>query len=175
MMGLAPYGTPKYRKLILKHLIEVRPDGTFWLDQTYFGYCAGQSMITEKFSDLFGRPARSPDRDPLEQFHMDLAASVQAITEDVMLRMGRDLYEKTRCRNLVMAGGVALNCVGNGRILREGPFEDVWIQPAAGDAGGALGVALFIWYQLLGKPRTPSARAGAPVPRSITSRNRLTI
>jgi carbamoyltransferase len=158
VMGLAPYGSPKYRNLFLERLIDVKADGTFHLDQTYFGYCAGQSMITEKFSDLFGRPARRPDRDVLDQFHMDVAASVQAVTEEVITRICHDLAAKYNTRNLCLAGGVALNCVANARILREGAFENIWIQPAAGDAGCALGAALAAWYQHLENARTPDAR-----------------
>ncbi|PYS01816.1 MAG: hypothetical protein DMG16_11280 [Acidobacteria bacterium] len=155
LMGLAPYGRPVFVDAIYEHLIDVKPDGSFWLNMDYFDYCHGLTMTGRRFAKLFGAKPRKPESD-LEQFHMDLAASVQAITEDVMLRMGRDLYEKTRCRNLVMAGGVALNCVANGRLLRDGPFDSIWIQPAAGDAGGALGAALFVWHQLLEKPRQPS-------------------
>jgi carbamoyltransferase len=153
LMGLAPYGRPTYSDAIYKHLIDVKADGSFWLDMRYFNYCQGLTMTSRRFERLFGGPPRNPESN-IEQRHMDLAASIQAVTEDVMLRMSRDLHQKTRQRNLVLAGGVALNCVANGRILREGPFEDIWIQPAAGDAGGSLGAALFVWHQLLGNQRS---------------------
>ena len=152
LMGLAPYGEPKYADLILEKLIDVKPDGSFRMDMSYFNYCQGLTMTSEKFHRLFGRPARKPETQ-ISQLDMDVAASVQQVTEEVMLRCTRHVYEQTKLKNLCLAGGVALNCVGNGRILREGPFENVWIQPAAGDAGGALGVALFIWHQLLDQPR----------------------
>jgi carbamoyltransferase len=152
LMGLAPYGTPKYTPLIYQHLMDLKADGSFWLDMDYFNYCQGLTMTNRRFDELFGGPPRNPESN-IEQRHMDLAASIQAVAEEVILRMGRDIYEKTKMRHLVLAGGVALNCVANGRLLREGPFEDIWIQPAAGDAGGALGAAMFTWYQLLDKPR----------------------
>jgi carbamoyltransferase len=152
LMGLAPYGRPKYRDLITDHLIDVKVDGSFWLDTSYFNYCQGLTMTNDRFHRLFGGPPRSPESN-IEQRHMDLAASIQSVTEDMYLRMGRHVYEQTRSRNLVLAGGVALNCVANGRLLREGPFDSIWIQPAAGDAGGALGAALFVWYQLLDNAR----------------------
>ncbi len=153
LMGLAPYGKPVYEDLILEKLVDLKPDGSFRLDMGYFNYCQGLTMTGPRFHDLFGGPPRKPET-PLEQRHMDFAASVQAVTEEIMLRMARHLQKETGLKDLCLAGGVALNCVGNGRILREGPFENVWIQPAAGDAGGALGAALFVWHQLLGKPRT---------------------
>jgi len=153
LMGLAPYGRPKYRDLITEHLIDIKVDGSFWLDTRYFNYCQGLTMTNERFHRLFGGPPRSPESN-IEQRHMDLAASIQSVTEDIFLRMGRHIYEQTGSRNLVLAGGVALNCVANGRLMREGPFDSIWIQPAAGDAGGALGAALFVWYQLLGNPRS---------------------
>jgi carbamoyltransferase len=153
-MGLAPYGRPTYADAIYEHLIDLKPDGSFWLNMNYFNYCQGLTMTSPKFDELFGGPPRGLET-AIEQRHMDLAASIQRVTEDVVLRMARDIYEKTRLSNLVLAGGVALNCVANGRLLREGPFDDIWIQPAAGDAGGALGAALFAWYQLLGEPRRP--------------------
>ena len=156
LMGLAPYGNPVYVDAIYKHLIHVKPDGSFWLDMDYFNYCQGLTMTGKRFEKLFGGPARKPESD-LEQRHMDLAASIQKVTEDVLMLMGRDLHRETGCRNLVLAGGVALNCVANGKLLREGPFDSIWIQPAAGDAGGALGSALFVWHQLLDKPRQPLA------------------
>jgi carbamoyltransferase len=152
LMGLAPYGRPTYERLILDHLVRLHDDGSLWLNMEYFNYCQGLTMTGPKFDALFGGPPRKPDS-TLEQRHMDLAASIQRVTETVMLRMARHLHQTTGSRNLVMAGGVALNCVGNGRLLREGPFENVWIQPAAGDAGGALGAAMFVWHQLLEQPR----------------------
>ncbi len=152
LMGLAPYGRPIYKDLITKHLIDLREDGSFWLDMEYFNYCQGLTMTNGRFDELFGGPPRNPESD-IGQRHMDLAASIQAVTEDVMLAMGREVFRQTGMRHLVMAGGVALNCVANGRLLREGPFDDIWIQPAAGDAGGALGSAMFVWHQLLEKPR----------------------
>ncbi len=159
LMGLAPYGQPVYADLIRKHLLDLRPDGSFRMDMKYFRYCTGRTMTSRKFHELFGGPPRRPESD-LEQRHMDLAASVQAVTEEVLLRMASFARELTGQRQLVMAGGVALNCVANGRILRETEFEDLWVQPAAGDAGGALGVAQFIWHQLLNKPRTPTLPDG---------------
>ncbi|HWN97239.1 MAG TPA: carbamoyltransferase [Methylomirabilota bacterium] len=153
VMGLAPYGEPRFKELILKHLIHVREDGSFWMDQSYFNYCGGMTMTTEKFHRLFGDPPRNPES-LVTQREMDLAASVQAVCEGVMLKCARHLHKLTGMKNLVMAGGVALNCVGNGKILREGPFENIWIQPAAGDAGGALGVAQLIWHHVLSQPRT---------------------
>lgn len=152
LMGLAPYGRPIYTEAIRKHLIDIKADGSFWLNMDYFNYGHGLTMTGPRFHDLFGGPPRQPES-MLEQRHMDLAASIQAVTEEIVLRMGRELHRQTGSRNLVLAGGVALNCVANGRLLREGPFENMWIQPAAGDAGGALGAALFVWHQLLEKPR----------------------
>jgi len=153
LMGLAPYGTPVYESAILEHVIDLKADGSLWLNQDYFNYCQGLTMTSGKFHELFGGPPRAPES-PLEQRHMDVAASIQKVTEEAMLRMAREVHRRTGMKHLVMAGGVALNCVANGRILREGPFDDVWIQPAAGDAGGALGAALFVWHQLLTKPRS---------------------
>ena len=155
LMGLAPYGDPKYADRILEHLIDLKPDGSFRMDMTYFRYCEGLRMTSPAFDDLFDGPPRKPET-PITQREMDIAASIQDVTEQIMLRCATHVHRETGMRNLVMAGGVALNCVGNGRILREGPFENVWIQPAAGDAGGVLGVALFIWYQLLERDRTPA-------------------
>jgi carbamoyltransferase len=152
VMGLAPYGEPRYRDLILEHLVDLKEDGSFRLDMSYFNYCQGLTMTGPKFHRLFGGPPRQPESE-LTQREMDLAASVQRVTEEIMLRVSSHVQRETGCKNLVMAGGVALNCVGNGRILREGPFESIWIQPAAGDAGGALGAAQFVWHQLLDKPR----------------------
>jgi carbamoyltransferase len=156
LMGLAPYGRPIYKDLITKHLIDLKPDGSFWLDMQYFNYCQGLTMTNSRFDELFGGPPRNPESD-IEQRHMDMAASIQAVTEDAMLAMGRQIHKTTGMKRLVLAGGVALNCVANGRLLREGPFEDIWIQPAAGDAGGALGAAIFAWYQLLDNPRAAAA------------------
>ena len=153
LMGLAPYGRPVYVDAIYQHLIDLKPDGSFWLDQKYFNYCQGLTMTGPRFHRLFGGPPRAPESDLLQR-HMDLAASIQVVTEEVVLRMAIDIHKNTGMSNLVMAGGVALNCVANGKLLREGPFENIWIQPAAGDAGGALGAALFVWHQLLEKPRT---------------------
>jgi len=152
MMGLAPYGEPKYYDLILEKLIDLKEDGSFRLDLSYFPYCHKTVMISPKFEKLFGGPARRAEA-PLTQREMDIAASIQAVTEEIMLRAARYVHQQTGVKNLVLAGGVALNCVGNGRILREGPFDNIWIQPAAGDAGGALGAALFVWYQLLDNER----------------------
>jgi len=154
LMGLAPYGRPKYVDLILEKLIDLKEDGSFRLDMSYFNYCQGLTMTSRKFHRLFGGPPRRPES-RLSQRDMDVAASIQRATEEIMLRAARHVHATTGMRNLCLAGGVALNCVAGGRILREGPFENIWIQPAAGDAGGALGVALFIWHQLLRKPRTP--------------------
>jgi carbamoyltransferase len=157
LMGLAPYGTPRYADVILDALLDVKDDGSFRMDMSYFNYCQGLTMTSEKFHRLFGGPPRKPDT-LLTERDMDLAASVQRVTEEVMLRTARTVHAATGMRRLCLAGGVALNCVGNGRILREGPFDDIWIQPAAGDAGGALGAALFTWHQLLGNPRTAQPR-----------------
>lgn len=152
LMGLAPYGEPKYADVIRKHLIDIKDDGSFRMDMRYFNYCQGLTMTGPKFHRLFGRGPRTPETE-ISQLDMDLAASIQVVCEEVMLKAARHVHEVTGMKNLCLAGGVALNCVGNGKILREGPFENIWIQPAAGDAGGALGVALFIWHQLLDKPR----------------------
>jgi carbamoyltransferase len=157
LMGLAPYGQPVYKEVILSHLIDLKDDGSFRLDMSYFNYCQGLTMTSAKFHRLFGGPPRAPES-LLTQREMDLAASIQAVTEEVMLRCASHVHQQTGLKNLVLAGGVALNCVGNGRVLREGPFENVWIQPAAGDAGGALGAALFVWYQLLQNPRRADGR-----------------
>ena len=155
VMGLAPYGEPRFKDAIYQHLIHVRDDGSFWMDQSYFNYCAGMTMTSEKFHRLFGRPPRHPES-MLTQRDIDLAASVQAVCEEVMLKCARHVHRLTGMKNLVIAGGVALNCVGNAKILSEGPFDNVWIQPAAGDAGGALGVALLIWNHVLSQPRVVS-------------------
>ena len=153
LMGLAPYGEPRYADLIREKLLDLRDDGSFRLDQSYFNYCQGLTMTSAKFSTLFGGPPRAPEA-KLSQRELDLAASVQVVTEEIMLRMAKHLHAMSGSPNLCLAGGVALNCVANGRLLRESPFEKIWIQPAAGDAGGALGAALFTWHQLLEKPRT---------------------
>ena len=155
LMGLAPYGEPKYVDLILEKLIDLKDDGSFRMDMSYFNYCQGLTMTSKKFDRLFGGPPRQPDA-RLTQRDMDIAASIQSVTEEIMLRSARYVHQLTGMKNLCLAGGVALNCVGNGRVLRDGPFENIWIQPAAGDAGGALGVALFIWHQLLDQPRIPN-------------------
>jgi len=157
LMGLAPYGRPIYQDLILDRLVDLKPDGSFWLNMEYFNYCQGLTMTNHRFHRLFGGPPRAAES-PLEQRHMDVAASIQAVAEEAVLRIGRYVRAQTGMRHLVLAGGVALNCVANGRLLREGDFDDLWIQPAAGDAGGALGAALFVWYQLLNKPRRPEKR-----------------
>jgi carbamoyltransferase len=156
LMGLAPYGRPIYRDTIHERLIDLKPDGSFRLNMDYFQYCQGLTMTGRRFHDLFGGPPRSPESS-LDQRHMDLAASIQVVTEEAVLRIGRHVRERTGMKHLVLAGGVALNCVANGHLLRQGDFEDLWIQPAAGDAGGALGAALFVWHQLMGKPRSPSS------------------
>ena len=153
LMGLAPYGEPIYADRILTQLVDLKEDGSFRLDMSYFSYCDGLRMTSRKFDSLFGGPPRKSES-PITQREMDLAASIQVVTEEIMLRLARYVHAKTGLDKLCLAGGVALNCVGNGRILRESPFNDVWIQPASGDAGGALGVALFIWYQLLENNRT---------------------
>lgn len=154
LMGLAPYGEPKYTQKIYDHLIDVKDDGSFWLDQDYFNYSAGLTMTSPKFHELFGEPPRDSEA-KLTQFHMDIAASIQVVTEDVMMRIVNHVHKVTGLDNLCMAGGVALNCVANGIIQREGPFKNIWLQPAAGDAGGSLGGALFAWYQLFDNPRKP--------------------
>ena len=157
VMGLAPYGDPKYVNLIYDNLLALGDDGSFWLNPEYFNYCAGLTMTSERFHKLFGGPPRKPETQ-LTQKDMDLAASIQVVTEEAMLRMARRAHEETGKTNLCLAGGVALNCVANGRILREGPFNEIWIQPAAGDAGGALGAALAVWYEMRGNPRNNHGR-----------------
>ena len=159
VMGLAPYGRPKYVQAIYDHLMDLKPDGTFRLNIDYFNYCTGLTMTNGKFDKLFDGPPRKPES-PLTQREMDLARSVQEITEEVMLRLGADGPQETGAENLCLAGGVALNCVGNGRILREGPFKNIWIQPAAGDAGGAVGAAYAAWHQLGRQPRAGARRQG---------------
>jgi carbamoyltransferase len=152
VMGLAPYGEPRYRDLILEHLIDVKPDGSFRLNLDYFDYCTGLTMTNARFDALFGGPPRRAE-EPLTQRHMDLAASIQAVTEEVVLRLTRSLAAEFGIPNLCLAGGVALNCVANGKALRDGGFKNIWVQPAAGDAGGALGAALAAYHGLCGKPR----------------------
>ncbi|MCH7867612.1 MAG: carbamoyltransferase [Myxococcales bacterium] len=152
LMGLAPYGEPIYRDLILDNLIDLKADGSFKMDMSYFAYCYDDVMTSPKMNELFGGPPRKSESE-ITQREMDIAASIQVVTEEVVLRTARTAHELTGSKNLTLAGGVALNCVANGRLLREGPFENLWIQPAAGDAGGALGAALFVWYQLLENPR----------------------
>ena len=152
LMGLAPYGEPVYAELIRKHLVKIFDDGSIWMDQSYYNYAGGLTMTSKKFGGLFGGPPRRRES-PITRREMDLAASIQLVTEEIMLKMARHAHQLTGMKHLCLAGGVALNCVGNGKILREGPFEDIWVQPASGDAGGALGAALFTWYQLLEKPR----------------------
>src|SRR5213596_3582099 len=152
VMGLAPYGEPKYAKTILEHLIDLKPDGSFMLDLDYFDYCTGLRMTNDAFHDLLGGPPRGPD-ELLTQRHMDLAASIQAVTDEVVIRLTRSLEAETGAENLCLAGGVALNCVANGKVLRDGRFDDIWIQPAAGDAGGALGAALSAYHGFMNQPR----------------------
>ncbi len=152
VMGLAPYGEPKYKDIILKELIDVKDDGSFRMNMDYFNYCAGLTMTNDKFHTLFGGQPREPESQ-LTQKEMDLARSVQDVTEEIVLKMGRHAFKETGMKNICLAGGVALNCVANGRLLREGPFDGIWIQPAAGDAGGALGAALIGWYHYLGNQR----------------------
>ncbi len=154
LMGLAPYGQPKYAQLILDKLMDLKADGSFRLDMQYFNYCTGLTMTNQRFADLFGGPPRKAES-PVTQREMDLAASIQAVTEEVVLRLARSLHADTGARNLCLAGGVALNCVANGRLLREGPFENIWIQPAAGDAGGALGAAAVVWHEHHDQPHRP--------------------
>ena len=154
VMGLAPYGEPRYAKLILDKIIDLKPDGSFRLDMSYFNYCTGLTMTNQRFSDLFGAPVRAPN-ELLTPFHMDIAASIQAVLEEIVLRMTRALAKQTGARNLCLAGGVALNCVANGKVLRDGAFENIWIQPAAGDAGGAVGAALAAVHLYEGHPRRP--------------------
>ena len=143
----------RFKDLILDKVIDVKPDGTFHLDQSYFNYCTGLTMTNDRFAELFGEPVRKPETELLTQFHMDIAASIQAVTDEVMLRLARSLAREYGIPNLCLAGGVALNCVANGKVLRDGAFSNVWIQPAAGDAGGAVGAALAAWHTEFGKPR----------------------
>ncbi len=152
LMGLAPYGRPRYVEIIKKELIDIKEDGSFKLNMKYFNYCAGLTMVTRRFEKLFDISVRKPESE-ITQDYMDIAQSVQVVTEEIMLKMANHVHKVTKCDKLCLAGGVALNCVGNGKILKHGPFSDIWIQPASGDAGASLGVALFIWNQYLKKPR----------------------
>lgn len=154
LMGLAPYGDPSYVDTIYRYLIDVKEDGSFRLNMDYFNYCTGFTMTNSRFHRLFGREPRKPESE-ISQLDMDIARSIQVVTEEIVLRIGRHVHRMTGEKNLCLAGGVALNCVANGRLYREGPFERIWIQPAAGDAGGALGAALHIWHNVLGKERLP--------------------
>ncbi len=153
VMGLAPYGEPKFKDTILNNLVDLKEDGTFRLDQSYFDYCTGLRMTNDKFAELFGGPARKPDKELLSQKHMDLAASIQAVTEEIVLRLARSVRKETGAKNICLAGGVALNCVANGKLLRENIFDGIWVQPAAGDAGGAVGAAFAAYHGFLGQPR----------------------
>ena len=152
LMGLAPYGEPKFKDAMIENLLDLKPDGSFRLNMEYFAYCHSDVMTSKRMESLFGGPARKPESE-LTQREMDIAASIQAVTEEIVLRIARHAHELTGSKNLTLAGGVALNCVANGKLLRQSPFDRIWIQPAAGDAGGALGAALFTWHQLLGNPR----------------------
>lgn len=152
LMGLAPYGEPRYKSMIFKHLIDVKPDGSFRLNMEFFNYCIGLTMTNKRFEALFGLPARAPS-EPLQQEHMDIAASVQAVLEDIILKMTRDIAKKTSVPNLCLAGGVALNCVSNGKIVADGQFRNIWIQPASGDSGGALGAALIAHHHIYDNSR----------------------
>lgn len=154
VMGLAPYGEPKYVDLFKEHLIDIKEDGSFWLNQDYFNYCTGLTMTNKKFAKIFGQPVRAPE-DKLDDFHMDIAATVQAIAEEIVLKIAQNTAKTYKKENLCMAGGVALNCVANGKILRSKAYKNLWIQPAAGDAGGALGAALLAYHKHFGKSRQP--------------------
>ncbi len=173
LMGLAPYGKPKYVDLILKNMVDIREDGSLWLDMSYFNYCQGLTMTSEKFHELLGWPPRKPESQ-ITQKEMDLGASIQVICEEVVLRCARHAHALTGMENLVMAGGVALNCVANGRLLRQGPFKNLWIQPAAGDAGGALGAAYLVWHHRLGnerKSRPQDSQRGSYLGPEYTNRD----
>ena len=164
LMGLAPYGDPAYADKIREKLVDIKDDGSFRLDQKFFNYTAGLTMTNSRFSDLFGQPVRQPEKDQLTQFHMDIAASIQTVTEEIVLKLTRSLAQEYSIPNLCLAGGVALNCVANGKILKDRSFDNIWIQPAAGDAGGALGCALGYWYSDQQNPRTvrlPDAMYGS--------------
>ena len=154
LMGLAPYGKPKYKDLIIKKLINLKDDGSFRLNMKYFNYATGLTMTNKNFSDLFEQKVREPEKELLTQFHMDIAASIQAVTEEIVLKLTKSVANETKIKNLCMAGGVALNCVANGKILKKNIFDNIWVQPAAGDAGGSLGAALAFWYHELGKKRS---------------------
>ena len=156
VMGLAPYGEPKYKNTILKELIDLKDDGSFRLNMKYFNYATGLTMTNNKFENLFGQKARNPDKDLLTEFHMDIAASIQAAIEEIVMKLTKSLSKEFKSENLCMAGGVALNCVANGKILKNNVFKNIWIQPAAGDAGGSLGAALAFWYKELGNKRNPN-------------------
>ena len=160
LMGLAPYGQPKYAELILDKLLDLKEDGTFRLDMQYFNYCTGLTMTNSRFDEIFDGPPRKPES-KLTQREMDIAASVQVVTEEVVLRLANTLHEETGENNLCLAGGVALNCVANGRLLREGPYEKLWIQPAAGDAGGAAGAAAIVWHGYDKQPRKQNGSSPA--------------
>jgi carbamoyltransferase len=153
VMGLAPYGEPKYKDVIMRELIDLKNDGSFKLNMKYFNYATGLTMTNQKFSNLFKNPVRDPKKDLLTQFHMDIAASIQSVTEEIILKLTKSISKEFDSRNLCLAGGVALNCVANGKILKEKIFDNLWIQPAAGDAGGALGAALAFWFKELNNPR----------------------
>ena len=153
VMGLAPYGLPKYKNLIIEKLMDLKSDGSFRLNMDYFNYATGLTMTNEKFSKLFGEPVRDSSKEKLTQFHMDIAASIQAVTEEIVIKLTKSIADEYGIKNLCLAGGVALNCVANGKILKEKIFQNIWIQPAAGDAGGSLGAALAYWYKELGEPR----------------------
>ena len=155
-MGLAPYGTPIYEDKTKNNLIDIKEDGSFHLDQTYFNYATGLTMTNKKFNNLFGQKVRDPKKEKLTQFHMDIAASIQKVTEDIMIKLVKSLKEEFNISNLCLAGGVALNCVANGKILKEKIFNNIWVQPAAGDAGGSLGAALALWHIDQNQPRTVS-------------------
>ena len=158
LMGLAPYGEPKYEKLILENLIDIKEDGSFRLNQKYFDYATGLTMTNNHFDDLFGSKPRNPKKDEISQFYMDIAASIQKVTENLMMRLAKSLSNEYKIKNLCLAGGVALNCVANGKILKEKIFDNIWIQPAAGDAGGSLGASLVYWYNELGNERITSTK-----------------
>ena len=171
-MGLAPYGEPKYAKLILDNLIDLKPDGSFRLDMSYFDYCTGLTMTNDRFAQAVRRSRCAARTSCSTAFHMDVAASIQAVLEEAVLRMTRSLAKQTRSRNLCLAGGVALNCVANGKVLRDGHFENIWIQPAAGDAGGAVGAALAAYHGFMDQPRKTNGarRHGGLLSRPAVSR-----
>ena len=158
LMGLAPYGNPIYEEKIIKNLVDIKEDGSFWLNQDYFNYATGLTMTNNKFADLFGKKARDSKKEKLTQFHMDIAASIQKVTEDIMIKIAKSLKDEFNISNLCLAGGVALNCVANGKILKEKIFDNIWVQPAAGDAGGSLGAALALWHIDQNNPRKINPR-----------------